>query len=208
MTRLMEDSLGRSIIFHGVNVVYKVDPYIPSSDAFDPQLSLTDDDIANLFDWGFNFVRLGVMWEAVERSPGVYNLTYLAEVEKLINRLGQKGIYTLVDAHQDVFARHICGEGVPDFYAADNVLDHTCKGGIIPYFASLLGLCKSIKDYGFRYDSNGDPLIEDCVKNNFALYYPSAESISGFQRLYDNIDGLQDKYVDYWGAVSKYFAGN
>lgn len=34
------------------------------------------------------------MWEAVERSPGVYNDTYLDEVEKLINKMGEKGIYT------------------------------------------------------------------------------------------------------------------
>jgi aryl-phospho-beta-D-glucosidase BglC (GH1 family) len=27
----------------------------------------------NLKSWGLNHVRLGVMWEAVETSPGVYN---------------------------------------------------------------------------------------------------------------------------------------
>jgi aryl-phospho-beta-D-glucosidase BglC (GH1 family) len=27
----------------------------------------------DLKEWGFNFVRLGVMWEAVETAPGVYN---------------------------------------------------------------------------------------------------------------------------------------
>lgn len=49
--------------------------------------------------WGFNFARLGVMWEAVERTPGVFNSTYLDEVDNLINRMGAKGIYTLVDSH-------------------------------------------------------------------------------------------------------------
>jgi hypothetical protein len=39
------------------------------------------------------------MWEAVERSPGVYNDTYLSEVNMLINKLGARGIYTMVDAH-------------------------------------------------------------------------------------------------------------
>ena len=34
-----------------------------------------------------------------------------------ITKLGKKGIYTLVDAHQDVMARTICGEGMPNFYA-------------------------------------------------------------------------------------------
>ena len=69
-----------------------------------------------MVDWGFNLVRLGVMWEAVERTEGAYDDTYLEKVEALINKLGAAGIYTLVDAHQDVFARSICGEGMPDFY--------------------------------------------------------------------------------------------
>ena len=37
----------------------------------------------------------------------------------MITKLGKKGIYTLVDAHQDVLARQICGEGMPNFYAVD-----------------------------------------------------------------------------------------
>jgi len=56
------------------------------------------------------------MWEAVERSEGVYDDAYLGKVEALINKLGEAGIYTLVDAHQDVWARAVCGEGVPNFY--------------------------------------------------------------------------------------------
>ena len=39
------------------------------------------------------------MWEGVETAPGIYNLTYLQVINELINKLGQKGIYTLVDAH-------------------------------------------------------------------------------------------------------------
>ena len=50
-------------------------------------------------EWGFNFVRLGVMWEAVERTPGQYDEAYLDQVEQLINNLGEAGIYTLVDMH-------------------------------------------------------------------------------------------------------------
>jgi len=39
------------------------------------------------------------MWEAVETAPGVYDEAYLAKVDALITRLGEAGIYTLVDAH-------------------------------------------------------------------------------------------------------------
>ena len=158
----MQDASRRSVIFHGVNVVYKVHPFIPQNDTFDSQLSLTDAEIDDLVKWGFNFVRLGVMWEAVERAPGVYNESYLDDVEELVNKLGAKGIYTLVDAHQDVFARKICGEGAPNFYASEDVNPDHCVGTVIDVFANLLGICKSIKTYGHRLDKDGNPLIEDC----------------------------------------------
>jgi hypothetical protein len=48
-------------------VVYKVAPYIPSDGEFDTEDSLNAMDIQNLKKWGMNFVRLGVMWEGVER---------------------------------------------------------------------------------------------------------------------------------------------
>ena len=98
-TRTIRDKDGRHLILHGVNIVYKVTPYIPSNETFDSQNSLTDNDIKNLTSWGFNFVRLGVMWEGVEMAPGKYNYTYLDEISSLIRRLGEAGIYTLVDGH-------------------------------------------------------------------------------------------------------------
>ena len=119
--RVIRDKDHRHVLFHGVNVVYKVAPYIPEQDIYDAQSSMTDQDIQDLKDWGFNFVRLGVMWEAVERTRGVYDDNYLDQIDALITKLGQAGIYTLVDAHQDVFARVTCGEGVPDFYAREAI---------------------------------------------------------------------------------------
>lgn len=50
-------------------------------------------------DWGTKIVRLGVMWESVERSPGVYDMAYLDEMDKLINRFGDYGMAVIVDNH-------------------------------------------------------------------------------------------------------------
>ena len=47
-SRMFIDVDGRTVLFHGVNVVYKVPPYIPSNGAFDPSDSLNDEDIENL----------------------------------------------------------------------------------------------------------------------------------------------------------------
>ena len=109
-------------------------------------------------------VRLGVMWEAVETAPGVYNDTYLAEIDSLVTRLGDKGIYTLVDAHQDVLARIICGEGMPNFYAKQILGQGAyCFTKFEDWIMAPLfkkgGFCKSMKDYGYRVDSDGNPLI-------------------------------------------------
>ena len=165
-TRQLVDSDGRSVLFHGVNAVYKVDPYIPSNGAFDKDDSLHGEDIDNLVSWGMNFVRLGVMWEGVERKPGVYDYDYLAKVDDLIRRMGKKGIYTMVDAHQDVFARSICGEGVPDFYAKEALGDHaSCLGPldqILKPFYEKANWCGNMDDYGYAKDENGDFIISDC----------------------------------------------
>ena len=211
--RVIKDQHGRQVLYHGVNVVYKVAPYIPEEATFDSQDSLTDKDIKDLQNWGMNLVRLGVMWEAVETSPGVYNETYLKEVDQLITKMGEAGIYTLVDAHQDVMARVICGEGMPNFYAKEIIANGTyCIGEYTDYFfgsaMKYLGFCKPMDDYGFRKDKDGNPLIEDCQTTPFFNYYTSPESWTIFRELWTNKNGLQDKYVAYWEAVAKVLAKN
>jgi len=104
----MRDENWNQIIMHGVNVVFKQEPFIPDLENFHPQNSLTERDIKDLKKWGINFVRLGVSWEAVEvetkeSTPNnlitMYNYTYLDEIDKIIKSLGRHGIYTMVDMH-------------------------------------------------------------------------------------------------------------
>ena len=162
------DNYGRYSIFHGGNVVVKLPPYLPTSDTFDYQMSLnTKHDLDTMKRLGFNSIRLGVIWEAVETAPGVYDYEFLDKVEKVINTLGENGIYTLVDAHQDVFSRNFCGEGVPFFYVNEIGFDEKCDANALTRLLGFVGVCKTLTDFNFRYDENGLPLIEDCVKHNF-----------------------------------------
>jgi len=48
---------------------------------------------------GINLVRLGVMWPGVFPVKDQLNKTYLEEANKLIDKLGKAGIYTMVDFH-------------------------------------------------------------------------------------------------------------
>ena len=79
-------------------------------------MSLNDKDIQDMLDWGITLVRLGVQWESVEVAEQVYNYTYLEEIDKLTTKLGERGIWVIIDAHQDLYSRKTCGNGMPIFY--------------------------------------------------------------------------------------------
>lgn len=109
------DNYGRIRIFHGVNAVYKISPWIPITEGFDKDNSLSDIDASIIKSWGMNIIRLGIMWPGVEPVKGYYNTTYLDEIEKIVDIMAKKDIYVLVDFHQDLWHRKFCGEGVPDY---------------------------------------------------------------------------------------------
>lgn len=83
---------GRRHMFHGVNVVEKTHEFIPTATAaaafkLDPVRGLAAADMELLRSLGFNSVRLGVLWEAVQPAHGVINTTYLSRVKELVDEL-------------------------------------------------------------------------------------------------------------------------
>ena len=207
--RFILDKHGRYSIFHGGNVVVKLPPYLPILDKFDYQYSLnTPHDLEIMKRLGFNSVRLGVIWEAVEKAPGVYDDEYLDKVEQIINTLGENGIYTMVDAHQDVFSRQFCGEGVPYFYVNEMGYDKKCDASALTRILDFVGVCKTIEDFNFRFDENGLPLIEDCITHNFQDYHFIAGFSSAYRNFYENRANIQDKFVEFWKKVVTRFKDN
>ncbi|KAL3693190.1 hypothetical protein R1sor_006841 [Riccia sorocarpa] len=111
----IQDGSGRERIFHGLNVVVKGSPWHPRLEAFDPQFSFTNADIALLREWGMNVVRLGIMWPGVEPKSGQVNSTYLNVIKTIVRKLHSAGINTLLEFHQDLFSAQFCGEGLPSW---------------------------------------------------------------------------------------------
>jgi endoglycosylceramidase len=206
-TRTFRDSAGRARIFHGQNVVVKLPNYLPTDGEFNYEMSMNDQDLEYLKSWGTKIIRLGVMWESVETAPGEYDMVYLDAVENLINRFGDYGMAVIVDNHQDLFSRTLCGEGVPWFYTPKD-LDHRCPTSLVGIAFHLAGECVSLNSYGMSLDSNGNPLIEDCKQHDFLKMYTAPEVASAFDGLYKNKDGLLDKMMDFWTVVSARFAAN
>jgi endoglycosylceramidase len=107
--RFIVDSQGRVRIFHGVNMVNKFPPYDPAVLGFGAQ------DAAILRNAGINLVRLGVIYGAVEPVPGTYDDGYLDSIAATVKLLGQYGIFSLLDFHQDMMAPLFTGEGFPNW---------------------------------------------------------------------------------------------
>ncbi len=114
--RWITDARGRVVVIHGTNMVYKLAPYYPQAIGFGA------DDAAFLRSIGFDAVRVGVLWEAVEPQPGVYNDGYLRHIAATVATLARYGIVSLLDFHQDQYNQLFQGEGFPSWSVQDDGL--------------------------------------------------------------------------------------
>jgi endoglycosylceramidase len=114
--RWLTDARGRVVILHGVNMVNKLPPYHPAAIGF------AANDAEFLARHGFNTVRLGIIWKALEPEPGAYDERYLDEIAATVAELGEAGIAVLLDFHQDMLNERFNGEGFPDWAVQDDGL--------------------------------------------------------------------------------------
>jgi endoglycosylceramidase len=179
--------------------VFKSFPYHPRNSSFDPEFSLSAEDVQFLVESGFTVVRLYVAWPGVEPRKGTYNSTYLDVVEDYVNELGKAGIYSILDCHQDLLSPKFCGEGVPDYAAL--YMNRSIKPLKFPEPVPSL--------FPYPVDpTTGYPYRSDCNKHSFGTYYFSDATGKSWQSLYDNEQGVQDHFLLFWQEVAKRFSGN
>src|SRR5207247_3576132 len=110
--RWLTDASGRAVILHGMNVIWKFPPFYPPS--------FSTEDARFFADAGFNAARIGFIYEGVEPRPGHYDAAYVGKVVELNRLMDRYGIQTLVDFHQDVYARKFFGDGFPEWAIFDD----------------------------------------------------------------------------------------
>ncbi len=104
------DEHGRERIFSGMNVVDKKDfdnnnpgyGYSPESFPFDEFRAR-----------GYDIIRLGFTWSAMEPQPGHYNNKLIDDLCKFLDKCEEYGIYAYLDCHQDVYSSYCYGDGAP-----------------------------------------------------------------------------------------------
>src|SRR5271165_1353929 len=120
--RWITDAHGRVVILHGTNMVNKRPPYYPAAVGFG------EEDAAFLQSIGFNAVRVGVIWKAVEPEPGVFDEAYVERIAETVHTLAGRGIVSLLDFHQDLFSELFEGEGAPEWAVQDGGLSNPPLG--------------------------------------------------------------------------------
>jgi len=185
------DSTGRTRLFHGVNAVYKIPPYIPTSSGWDTVNSLSEKDAQDLQNWGFNMVRLGVMWPGLMPEKNSFNASYLDTVHEIIDTLYKHGIMVLLDLHQDLAGRMLCGEGFPDWAVITDAAAHK-----FPW---------PVYTHEFDKDEHGYPKLEECLQKSFGEYYMTQGVSAAFQALFDNKEGIRDQFTMFWGKIGESF---
>ena len=185
------DSKGRVVLMHGVNVVYKHAPYIAYPDPGEPW-NFDATDAAKMQQLGFNVVRLGIEWQALEPGSGGPNQpqictpgapgnahewnpavaeSYLSHVAATVKLLAHYGIYTLLDMHQDVYNQNFRGEGAPNWAVCTDNVPIVPKGG--------------------RWSNNySNPTLQTAVAHFWSN---------------DVVGNLQGNYDLVWKTVAQYF---
>ncbi len=104
---------GDIIIFKGINAVYKGE-HIPGKTRKNYIPDWTEKNFDEFRSWGFNLLRFGLIWDAVEPRPGEYDDAYIDKMGEFISMCEDRGIYVYLDMHQDCYAAST-SDGAPDW---------------------------------------------------------------------------------------------
>jgi endoglycosylceramidase len=181
--RLLLDEQGRRVTLRGVNAGgrSKFAPYSPFdySDDFDAALEVYLDRAAG---WRIDVLRVPFSWEGFEPSRGQPDEDALARYDALLDGAYARGLWTIVDFHQDVYASPFCGDGFPPWTLDDPGEPHwDCHDWYNGYF------------------------FDDEVQAAFDRFWadaPAGDATEGVRTAFGQLwDGVVDRHADRPGVI-------
>jgi endoglycosylceramidase len=183
------DGNGREVLLRGANLnsfaeYWAFDPALPTVRPF------AEADAEAMAAAGFNLVRFLLTWSRVEPAPGDYDEAYLAEVKAAMQSLWARGIYVLVDMHQDGWGPHIAAR--PDEVCGDTEIPAGGWDGA-PAWATLVSdeTPRCLADVGGHYLREFNPAAREAW-THFLVHDTAGPG--GVP--------LQDRFAAMWGRVA------
>jgi endoglycosylceramidase len=153
--RWITDARGRVVILHGLNMVYKRPPYQPGAVGFGV------DDAKFLRRNGFNTIRLGLIYKAVEPQPGRYDAAYIRKSRAIERMLARRGVFSMIDFHQDLYNEKFGGEGWPDWAVIDDGVPAEPLAGFPGSYLTSPGLNRSFDNFWASAAGPGGVRLQD-----------------------------------------------
>lgn len=101
------DQHQRELILNGINLIIK--------DAGQRYLcGMEKEEFKQVHDWGFNVIRLGIIWDGLEPEPGVYDESMFSCLDERISWAREYGLYVILDMHQDLYSVQF-SDGAPEW---------------------------------------------------------------------------------------------
>lgn len=167
------DEFGRERIFHGINVCDK-GRKVGGTGRREYDCEWDEALFEQFRNCGFNIIRFGITWDAVEPQPGKYNDDYLDSLAKILDKCAENGFYCYLDMHQDLYSSFEDKDGFGDGAPA-----WACLDGGHKYKAH-----RFVWAEGYFFNK--------AVHKCFDSFWANAEV---------NGRGLQDWYCDMWAHV-------
>lgn len=176
------DAHGRHVLLRGVNVNAHAEywAYDPARFTTYPLTAADADAIAGI---GWNAVRLLISWSRVEPEPGVYDEGYLDAVEASIALLESRGVYSIVDLHQDAWGPSLAARA-----------DEVCRAGERPAFGWDGAPEWATLDGGARRCASGGREFNPAVIAAFNAFWDDAPGPGGV--------GIRTRYASMLGHLA------
>ncbi|HKW73363.1 MAG TPA: cellulase family glycosylhydrolase [Candidatus Dormibacteraeota bacterium] len=151
-----------------------------------PYPPLCESDIEQMAALGFNALRLPLAWSLIEPRRGDFSQTYLDRVAQVVEWARARGMYVIVDMHQNAYSRFMDRQPNPAL-PGGKVIDLGSHSGAPAWATDTDGLPSE--------DYLGHRELNPAVLEAFSSFW------------YDR-GGIQDEYIKAVAFVAKRFAGD
>ena len=188
----IRDGSERQVLLRGVNDTsltdqYQVNPSLPTV------TPLEESDYEEMQSLGFNVIRLGINWSALEPERGEISEEYIQRIADVVHNAADHGMYVVLDMHSGGWGKYVATP--PDEKCPKGLRpSHGWMGA--PKWATFIGVKTTCHD---DKTNKRTPAARQAWTKFWQNYSPPSWG--------KKARGIQDHLVTVWATLAREFAG-